>query len=244
MLRYSVLRNVVRLADGASLVQPKLYRRFSQQLYTSTASVFNPSANRLQQPTVLKADKQIVCGFCTESTGPTKKKKPKKNPPAVEHVGRLDLRIGKIVEVNKAPDADTLYLTKVDIGGEYLSIVAGLVKYFAVDELLGKNAVILCNLKASKLRGYLSEGMIMCAKSGEQMELLQPPESAQPGDLVYCESYDRVPATERDKKKLYDSLASDMLTDDNAIACYKGSLFYLPEKGNIATKSLKNAPIS
>lgn len=84
----------------------------------------------------------------------------------------------------------------------------------------------------------------MCAKTGDTMELLEPPENAQPGDLVYCESYDRVPASERDKKKLYDSLAPDMITNDQKIACYKESYLYLPDKGNIVTKSLKNAPIT
>lgn len=64
----------------------------------------------------------------------------------------------QIVEVNKAPDADTLYLTKIDIGGEYLSVVAGLTKFLTVDELIGRNVVVLCNLKPSKLRGHLSEG--------------------------------------------------------------------------------------
>lgn len=185
----------------------------------------------------------IFCrDFCTEQP---KKKKQKKNPPAVEHVGRLDLRIGTIVEVNKAPDADTLYLTKIDIGGEFLSVVAGLTKFFSSDELIGKNVVVLCNLKPSKLRGHLSEGMIMCAKGVDTMELLQPPANAKPGDLVYCESYERAPTEGgRDKKRLYDPLAPDMATNDQLVACYKGSYLYVPDKGNIVTKSLKNANIT
>lgn len=247
MLRVPILRNVARLVGGRTTIGKTRIdsQHFIQRVGVSSSSlwfVYPQSVERLLSPAAQSVSSHIACGFCTEST--SKKKKPKKNPPAVEHVGRLDLRIGRVVEVNKAPDADTLYLTKVDIGGEFLSIVAGLAKFIPVDQLLDKHVVVLCNLKASKLRGHISEGMLMCAKTGDTMELLEPPENAQPGDLVYCESYDRVPAAERDKKRLYDSLAPDMLTNDQSIACYKGSYLYLPDKGNIKTKSLKNAPIT
>lgn len=173
-----------------------------------------------------------------------KKPKQKKNPPAVEHVGRLDFRIGKIIGVTVAPDAESLYLTQVDVGGEVRSIVAGLANSMPADQLLGKNAVILCNLKAAKLRGHPSDGMIMCAKSGDKMELLVPPASASPGDLVYCEGYDRTPVeTPRDKKKLYDPLADDLRTNDSLIACYKDAALYVPDKGNILATSFKGAAI-
>lgn len=86
--------------------------------------------------------------------------------------------------------------------------------------------------------------MIMCAKSGDTMEVLEPPPNARPGDLVHCESYERTPPDSRDKKKLYDPLAADMATNDQLVACYKGSYLYVPDKGNIVTKSLKNASIT
>lgn len=182
-------------------------------------------------------------GYCTGEAQP--KKKQKKHPPAVDHVGRLDLRVGKILEVNVAPDAATLYLTRIDIGGEVLSIVAGLAEKIPAERLTGEFAVILCNLKPSKLRGHLSEGMIMCAKSDGQTELLQPPKGAEPGDLVHCEGYDRVPVeVPRDRKRLYDTLAEDMMTDASAQACYKGACLYIPDKGTVKVSSLVNAPIA
>lgn len=235
-MQIAFTRSLVRLARPSFVNQVE--RKISQ-FRVSTA--FVNSFETFLQPTITKPFSR---DFCSQEQS-NKKKKAKKNPPAVEHVGRLDMRVGTIVEVNKAPDADTLYLTKVDIGGEFLSIVAGLTKYLTVDELIGRNVIILCNLKPSKLRGHLSEGMIMCAKNADSMEVLEPPANAKPGDLVYCESYDRTPVEGgRDKKRLYDSLASDMLTNDQLIACYKGSYLYVPEKGNIVVKSLKNAPIA
>lgn len=237
MLRQAISRNFVRFVKPSLINQAE--RKISQ-FHRSAPSI--SLFHTVLQSSITNSNVNNRA-FC--SGEPPKKKKPKKNPAAVEHVGRLDLRIGTVVEVNKAPDADTLYLTKVDIGGEFLSIVAGLAKFLTIDELIGKNVVVLCNLKPSKLRGHLSEGMLMCAKSGETMELLEPPANAGPGDLVYCESYDRVPVEGgRDKKRLYDPLAPDMNTNDQLIACYKESYLYIPEKGNIVTKSLKNANIT
>lgn len=232
MFRVAINRNLLRLVKPSLINQVE--RNFSQ---LRVSSAFINSSDSFLKPTITNS---VYRDFCTEQP---KKKKQKKNPPAVEHIGRLDLRVGTIVEVTKAPDADTLYLTRVDIGGEYLSVVAGLAKLFSVDDLIGKNVVILCNLRPSKLRGHLSEGMIMCAKNGDAMEILEPPSNSQPGDLVYCENYDRTPADARDKKRLLESLSPDMLTNDELIACYKGSYLYVPEKGNIITKSLKNATI-
>lgn len=141
-------------------------------------------------------------------------------------------------------DCCCLILKKVDIGGDIRSIVTGLAKFIPDDQLLNQNVVILCNIKPSKLRGHLSEGMIMCAKSGDVMEPLTPPSNAEPGDLVYCENFERVPVESlRDKKKLFDPLASDMATNSELIACYQTSYLYIPEKGNIVAKSLKNATI-
>lgn len=234
-MRASFARNLIRM------VRPSFVDQVERNLcqFRASTSLINPtfSQSPATTTTFIKRD------FCLE-TG-IKKKKQKKNPPAVDHVGRLDLRIGTVVEAVKAPDADTLYLTKVDIGGEFRSIVAGFAKFVTVEELLGKNVVVLCNIKASKLRGHLSEGMIMCAKIADILEPLEPPANARAGDLVCCHSYDRVlPDNERHKNKLYDPLAADMQTDDELIACYKGSSLYVPEKGNITTKSLKNAPIT
>lgn len=244
MIRMAITRNSVRLAKPSLFYQ---FERHFSQFRVSTSLV--DSLKIFSEPTTTKTiTNPIGRAFCTENKGGTtdklKKKKPKKNPPAVEHVGRLDLRVGTIVEVNKAQDADTLYLSKIDVGGEFLSVVAGLAKVITVDELIGKNVIVLCNLKPSKLRGHLSEGMILCAKAGETQEVLEPPANAKPGDLVYCESYDRTPVEGgRDKKRLYDPLAQDMNTNDQLIACYKGSYLYVPDKGNVTTKSLKSASI-
>lgn len=77
---------------------------------------------------------------------------------------RLDIRIGKIVEVSKHPDADALYVEKIDLGEEApRTVVSGLVNFIPFEEMQGRMVVVLCNLKAAKMRGVESQGMVLCA---------------------------------------------------------------------------------
>lgn len=239
MLRQIFTRNTVQI--GKNLLINRQISHLQRALPVIATNQLLASSSQIS---IQLSAKSQCCNYCSEAEPSSKKKKPKKNPPAVEHIGRLDMRIGKVLEVEKAPDADTLYLTKIDIGGDIRSIVAGLAKFMEPNQLLNQNVVVLCNIKPSKLRGYLSEGMIMCAKADDIIEPLVPPTNAQPGDLVYCENFERVPVdTPRDKKKLFDPLAADLSTNGDRVACYQSSYLYVPEKGNILAKSLKNAGI-
>ncbi|XP_077868575.1 tyrosine--tRNA ligase, cytoplasmic-like [Saccoglossus kowalevskii] len=77
---------------------------------------------------------------------------------------RLDLRIGKITSVEKHPDADTLYVEQIDIGGgETRTVVSGLQGLVPMEELQDRLVVMLCNLKPVKMRGVESKAMVMCA---------------------------------------------------------------------------------
>lgn len=97
----------------------------------------------------------------------------------MEYVGfdefmKLDLRVGKIVEVNDHPNADKLYVVKVDLGDEVRQLVAGLKKYYKPEELLNHYVVIIANLEPKKLRGVESHGMLLAADDGEHVALLMP----------------------------------------------------------------------
>lgn len=73
--------------------------------------------------------------------------------------------------VNKHPDADSLYVEEVDVGeGKTRTIVSGLVKHVPIEEMQDRIAIFMCNLKPAKMRGVLSEGMLMCASTPEKVE--------------------------------------------------------------------------
>lgn len=87
------------------------------------------------------------------------------NAAVIEEDGphRLDIRVGKVVEVSRHPDADTLYVLKIDLGeSQPRTIISGLVKFVTIEELDQRLVAVLCNLKPSKMRGILSEGMVLC----------------------------------------------------------------------------------
>lgn len=79
---------------------------------------------------------------------------------------RLDIRVGKIVEVSKHPDADSLYVEKIDLGETVpRTIVSGLAKYVPIEQMENRFVAVLCNLKPAKMRGVESQGMVLCASS-------------------------------------------------------------------------------
>ncbi|XP_063708433.1 aminoacyl tRNA synthase complex-interacting multifunctional protein 1 [Culicoides brevitarsis] len=179
-----------------------------------------------------------------------KKAKPAKQPaaPAEEapiDIRRLDLRVGKIVECQKHPDADGLYLEKIDVGeAAPRTVISGLVKFVPLEEMQNRMVVVLCNLKPVKMRGVLSEGMVMCASTPEKVEVLAPPAGSVPGDLIHCEGFPREPDAQMNpKKKIFETVAPDLLTNGNLEACYKGAKLQVPEKGAIVAQTLKNVHV-
>ena len=100
-----------------------------------------------------------------------------------QHVEKgIILRVGKIIKIEKNPNAEKLYVETVDIGNKNVTIVSGLVDYYSKEELLGKKIILVENLKPAKLRGVKSEGMLLAAEAGDTVEVLEP--DAEVGDKI------------------------------------------------------------
>ena len=82
-----------------------------------------------------------------------------------EDFKKIELKVGKILEVNDHPDADKLYILKVDTGEER-TIIAGIKKGYSKEELVGKKIIVVCNLEEKELRGVLSQGMLLAVGDG------------------------------------------------------------------------------
>lgn len=86
---------------------------------------------------------------------------------------KVDMRIGTVLSVSKHPDADKLLIVKIDTGDEKpRQVVAGLAEFFSPEDLEGRQVVVVTNLKPRKLRGEVSEGMILAVRNGDKLELL------------------------------------------------------------------------
>mgnify|MGYP001056638536 CR=1 FL=1 len=97
---------------------------------------------------------------------------------------KLDIRVALIESVEKVPKADKLYKFTIALGDEKKTLVAGLAEHYKVDELTGKKIVILANLEPRKLRGILSEGMLLAAVDGDVVSVLTPDKDIPPGAKI------------------------------------------------------------
>lgn len=103
----------------------------------------------------------------------------------IQDFAKLDLRVGKILEVDDHPNADKLYVLKVDLGEEYpRTIVAGLKPYYKKSDLINKKAIFIANLQPSKIRGIESNGMILAASSNDKAIFLTPESDAEVGSKI------------------------------------------------------------
>lgn len=80
-----------------------------------------------------------------------------------EDFAKLDLRVATILDAQPHPDADKLVVLQVDLGSEKRQIVAGIKKYYACDQLVGKQIIVVTNLEPRALRGVTSHGMLLAA---------------------------------------------------------------------------------
>uniref|UniRef100_A0AAX7TJL8 Tyrosine--tRNA ligase, cytoplasmic n=1 Tax=Astatotilapia calliptera TaxID=8154 RepID=A0AAX7TJL8_ASTCA len=162
---------------------------------------------------------------------------------------RLDIRVGKILSVEKHPDAESLYLEKIDVGEpEPRTVVSGLVAYISQEDLQDRLVLVLCNLKPQKMRGIESQAMLLCASiEGEprKVEPLDPPEGSLPGDRVFVEGYESGKPDDRlnPKKKVWEKLQVDLKISDECVAQWKDKQL-MTKLGQITCKTLKGGNIS
>jgi methionyl-tRNA synthetase len=98
---------------------------------------------------------------------------------------KMELVVAQITSVEAHPDADKLYVLKVDIGGgEERQLVAGLKPYYEAEALQGKRIIIVKNLAPAVLRGVESNGMLLAAQDGDRVIILTTDEEMPPGSKV------------------------------------------------------------
>jgi len=98
---------------------------------------------------------------------------------------KIDLRIGKIIEAVQVPESKKLIKIIVDFGTEKRQAVAGLIKYYKTEELVGKKCVFLLNLQRRMLAGIESQCMILAAEdSAGNVSVIQPERDIAEGSKI------------------------------------------------------------
>jgi methionyl-tRNA synthetase len=90
----------------------------------------------------------------------------------IEDFQKLDLRVAEVLEAKRVKDSKKLIELKIKIENEERTIVAGIGEYYSEEELIGKKVIVLKNLEPKKLKGILSEGMLLAASKDGKLTLL------------------------------------------------------------------------
>ncbi len=100
-----------------------------------------------------------------------------------EDFKKIDIRIGKIISAEKVEDSNKLLKLQVDFGSEQRQILAGIAKFYAPEQLIGKLCPFVFNLETKKMGELESQGMILCADDNSPV-LLHPDKEIKPGSIV------------------------------------------------------------
>lgn len=93
-------------------------------------------------------------------------------PDAPSSLPTLDLRVAEVIEARDHTNADRLLVLKIDLGAERRQVVAGIVGHYEPEDLIGQHVVAVANIEPAKLRGEVSEGMVLAVEDGDDLGLL------------------------------------------------------------------------
>ena len=92
----------------------------------------------------------------------------------IDDFAKVEMKVGLVLESKQVEGADKLLVSQVKIGNEVRQIVSGIAKYYKPEEMVGKKVIVVTNLKPVKLRGVLSQGMILAAVDGDTLSVVSP----------------------------------------------------------------------
>jgi len=108
----------------------------------------------------------------------------KKPEITIDDFAKMELKVGLVLESKPVEGAKKLLVSQIKIGKEVRQIVSGIAQYYKPEELVGKKVVVVTNLKPVKLRGVLSEGMVLCASKGDKLCIVTPDGDMEDGSEV------------------------------------------------------------
>ena len=126
-----------------------------------------------------------------EGERPRKKQKEKKVEEknqeeyiTIEDFAKIDFRTAKVLKAEKVEGADKLIKMQLEMGNEIRQVVSGIAQFYSPEELVGKNLIVVANLKPIKIRGEESKGMILAASKGKKLTLVTIEEDMDSGTKI------------------------------------------------------------
>lgn len=103
---------------------------------------------------------------------------------SIDEFFKAKLKTAKVLEAERVQGADKLLKLQIALGEEKRQIVAGIAQYYTPEQIIGKNIVVVSNLKPAKIRGIESNGMLLAAKEGKSLKLITIDGEIAAGSLV------------------------------------------------------------
>ncbi|KAK9240322.1 hypothetical protein V1525DRAFT_370631 [Lipomyces kononenkoae] len=242
-----------------SRVRQTVVEMWSPEEYKSNANIIL-WADRVQKSDIFKSHKPDESTFIsTAALGNNEKKAKKEKGPKPQPAKKeaapitpalVDLRVGFIQKAVKHPDADSLYVSTIDMGDPTgpRTVCSGLVKHIPLEDMQQRHVIVVANLKPVTMRGIKSEAMVLCAANEEKVELTIPPPGSKAGDKVFFEGFDGTPEPQLNpKKKIFETLQPNFTTNEKLEVVFKtdeGERPLINREGKIVlAPSLVNAEV-
>lgn len=101
-----------------------------------------------------------------------------------EEFKKVEMKVGKIVDVQEIEGSEKLYKLIVDFGNEKRQAVSGIKQYYKKEELIGKKFVFVTNLERKKIFGVESQCMILAAEDDGKISLIKPDKDIKEGSII------------------------------------------------------------
>ena len=161
--QWGILKYGIKVQKGE-----QLFPRIDISQYTTAEETKKVEQDRNQDQTTNQTQIQKE----TIDSVPTPEFEPIKAEISMDDFSKLDLRVCKVLSAEKVEKTDKLMKLEVEVAGVVRTVVSGIAKHYAPEDLVNKYVVLVANLKPTKLRGIMSQGMILAASQGEVLEVL------------------------------------------------------------------------
>jgi len=145
----------------------QLFPRIDSSQFSQVEETEKLDQDQTEDQTIIQVQKETI------SPVPSLEFEPIKEEITMEDFTKLDLRVCKVLSAEKVEKTDKLMKLEVEVAGVVRTVVSGIAKHYAPEDLINQYVVLVANLKPAKLRGITSQGMILAASQGEVLEVLR-----------------------------------------------------------------------
>ena len=165
-----------------------IQKKFKEVIWKEASDLSIPTGNTIPAPKPLffkVKSKELETKLNSIRKGEKMKDPKPADQITFEEFKKLDIRLGKIIEIQSIKGADKLIKLTIDIGKRKIQCVAGLKTFYKPEDLKEKLVAVLVNLQPTKLKGVLSEGMILAASTKDSVRILSPDGEIEIGSKVF-----------------------------------------------------------